>query len=63
MDVRKGKVNEVIRQRKVQSGDENRKTEKTKRGKNGLGTSKEKDENKGGRRFPTVQLSDYIGGL
>lgn len=39
------------------------KTGKTKGGKNGLGTSKEKDENKGGRRFPTVQLSDYIGGL
>lgn len=30
MDVRKGKVNEVIRQRKVPSGDENRKSERQK---------------------------------
>lgn len=30
MDVRKGKVNEVIKQRKVQIGDENRKDKRRK---------------------------------
>lgn len=56
--------NKAKKERKAQSGNKNNKeSERKKLRKNGLGMSKEKDENKGGKKFPTVQLSDYIGGL